>query len=124
MPQGRVTLEVCVESVADAVAAVRGGTDRLELNSALALDGLTPSLGLLEEVRRGVGPRVPVVCMARPRTGDFCYDDAEFRVLLRDVELMLENGADGIAFGILTSDRRVDDGRCRSVTRTIGPTRH
>jgi copper homeostasis protein len=118
----RVLLEVCIESVADAKAAAHGGADRLELNSALALDGLTPSPGLLREVRRAVGSRIPIVAMARPRAGDFCYDDAEFRVLLRDVEWLLEEGADGIAFGILTHDGEVDLRRCRRVVRSIEST--
>lgn len=114
-----VILEVCVESVADAAAAAAGGAGRIELNSALALDGLTPSAGLLDEVRRAVGRRFPVVAMARPRAGDFCYDDSEFRVLLRDVELLLANGADGIAFGVLTPGGDVDVARCRRVVRRI-----
>jgi copper homeostasis protein len=115
----RVVLEVCVDSVADAAAAAAGGADRLELNAALALDGLTPSLGLLAEVRRTVGTRVPVVAMARPRAGDFRYDDGDFRVLCRDVGLLLEHGADGIAFGVLTADGCVDVPRCRRVVRQI-----
>jgi copper homeostasis protein len=113
-----VLLEVCVESVADAAVAVAGGADRLELNCALALDGLTPSLGLLAEVRRAVGARLPIVAMARPRAGDFCYDEAEVRVLRRDVGLLLEHGADGIAFGMLTPDGDVDP-RSRQVVRQI-----
>jgi copper homeostasis protein len=122
MPQrapAGILLEICVESVADARAAAEGGADRLELNSALALDGLTPSLGLLREVRRAVGRRFPVIAMARPRAGDFCYNDADFRVLRRDVDLLLENGADGVAFGILTPDGDVDVKRCRQLTRGI-----
>ena len=114
-----MALEVCVESVADATAAARGGADRIELNSALALDGLTPSIGLLTEVRRAVGVGFPVVAMARPRAGDFCYDESEFKVLVRDAALLLESGADGVAFGILTADAGVDVKRCRRVMRTI-----
>ena len=120
MPQrapAGILLEICVESVADARAAAEGGADRLELNSALALDGLTPSLGLLREVRRAVGRRFPVIAMARPRAGDFCYDDADFRVLRRDVDLLLENGADGVAFGILTPGGDIDVKRCRPIVR-------
>ena len=118
----RVVLEVCVESVADAGAAAAGGADRLELNSALALDGLTPSIGLLTEVRRAVGRELPVITMARPRAGNFVYDDSEFRVMLRDVELLLENRADGVAFGILDRRGGVDVARCRRVMKLV--TRH
>ena len=118
-PVRRVLLEVCVESAADAAAAAAGGADRIELNSALALDGLTPSLGLLAEVRRMVGRRVPIVAMARPRPGGFCYDAADFRVLLRDVGLLLDHGADGVAFGILTAGGQIDVKRCRQVVRQV-----
>ena len=55
----RVQLEVCVETVADAVAAAAGGADRLELCASLKVGGLTPSLGTYSRVRRAV--RLPVV---------------------------------------------------------------
>src|SRR5262245_66208957 len=55
--------------------------------------------------------------MARPRPGGFAYSPADFRVLRRDVDLALEHGADGIAFGVLTEDGRVDAARCREVVR-------
>src|SRR5689334_19829659 len=119
-PRPRPLIEVCVESVCDAAAAARGGADRIELNSALALDGLTPSLGLLAEVRRTMGRNVPIITMARPRAGDFCYDAASFRVLIRDVELLLGAGADGIAFGLLTESGDVDTRRCRQIVRLLG----
>ena len=116
--RGDVLVEVCVASVDDAVAAAAGGADRIELNSALELDGLTPSHGLLRETRRRV--RIPVISMARPRGGDFCYSDSEFEVLRRDVDHALASGADGIAFGILTGDGEIDVKRCRRVIRQIG----
>ena len=50
----RITLEVCIASVDDACAAVAGGADRLELNVALELGGLTPSGALLAEVKQVV----------------------------------------------------------------------
>lgn len=116
---GRVLLEVCIESVADAKAAEAGGADRLELNSALSLGGLTPSLGTLIEVRAAT--RLPVIFMARPRGGGFCYDAQDFRVLRRDAELALTNGADGIAFGVLSASGHVDIHRCRELVRDVGP---
>ena len=115
----RVLLEVCVESVADALAATEGGADRLELNAALCLGGLTPSLGALIEVRQAT--TLPIIAMVRPRAGDFRYDDGDFRILLRDVEIALANGADGIAFGLLMSHGQIDIERCRAVTKQVGP---
>ncbi|MSR53590.1 MAG: copper homeostasis protein CutC [Gemmataceae bacterium] len=102
----RVSLEVCVASVEDAVAAEGGGADRIELNCALDLGGLTPSLGLFTEVRRSVS--LPIIAMVRPRQGGFCYSSTEFDVMRRDAEMLLAAGADGLAFGILTAAGEID----------------
>lgn len=111
----RVRLEMAISSVEDAVVARDGGADRLELCTALALGGLSPSLGLFHEVRRVVA--LPVMAMARPRAGGFAYSESEFRVLQRDAGLFLDHGAEGVVFGVLTEDARVDRKRCRAVVR-------
>lgn len=116
--RGPILLEVCVASADDAIAAAAGGADRIELNAALELDGLTPSIGLLREVRQALS--IPIVAMVRPRAGGFCYSAAEFSVMQRDVDLALENGADGVAFGVLTQDREIDLNRCRQLVRQVG----
>jgi len=110
-------LEVCVASLDDAIAAERGGADRLELNSALSLGGLTPSLGLLQAVRETVS--IPIIAMIRPRAGGFHYRPGEYTSMLRDIEWALRSGADGIAFGILQEDGRIDLARCRRVIEQI-----
>ena len=115
----RLLLEVCIASVDDALAAKAGGADRLELNAALPLGGLTPSLGMLIEVVQAVP--LPVIAMARPRPGGFCYSEADYRTLRRDVDLLLSHGAAGVAFGILHEDGRIDAERCREVVRQVGP---
>ena len=107
---GRVLLEVCIASVDDALAAEAGGADRLELNSALSLGGLTPSAGLFAEVRRAT--RLPLIAMVRPRPGGFCYSATDFDVMRRDADAFLEAGADGLAFGILSQGGEIDDERC------------
>jgi copper homeostasis protein len=117
-PAQRVLLEVPVASVEDALAAQEGGADRLELNAALSLGGLTPSLGTLVEVKAVVA--LPVFVMIRPRPGGFAYSEADVRVMQRDTDFALQHGADGIVFGILTADGQVDGDRCGRLLRQVG----
>jgi copper homeostasis protein len=111
-------LEIAVGSLDDALVAATGGADRIELNTALALGGLTPSLGTLIEVKQSVA--VPVVVMIRPRPAGFAYSVAEFRVMQRDTDLAMAHGANGIAFGILKADGRIDTDRCRVLREQVG----
>lgn len=114
----RLLLEICIASAEDAVAARDGGADRLELNSALDLGGLTPSLGLLLEVREAV--RLPIIAMARPRPGGFRYSAGEFLTMRRDIDALLAHGADGIAFGVLTETGEIDRERVALIRKQIG----
>ncbi len=61
------TLEVCVDSTASALAAKRGGADRLELCADLIIGGTTPSPALLRQVKAETG--LPVRALIRPRFG-------------------------------------------------------
>ena len=72
--------EVCCGSAADAIAAWKGGADRVELNSDLFHGGLTPTLGSLLTVKKHA-PGLPVMCMVRPREGGFCYTETEFETM-------------------------------------------
>lgn len=114
----RILLEIAIGSVEDALAARDGGADRLELNAALALGGLTPSLATLIEVKRTVS--LPVIVMIRPRPGGFCYSEAEFRVMRNDIALSLAHGPDGFAFGVLTEEGRIDVPRCQELIHECG----
>lgn len=100
------TIEICCCSVDDVVQAYNGGANRVELNSAFEAGGLTPTLASLILSKKQVD--IPIICMIRPRTGGFNYTDMEFETMLLDAELMLQNGADGIAVGILRAD---DEGK-------------
>ncbi len=101
-----VRLEACIASVEDAIAARDGGADRLELNVGRELGGLTPSVGLLEEIKRCVD--LPVVAMVRPRAAGFRYHASDLRVMLRDAESLLASGADGIVAGALQDDGKLN----------------
>lgn len=118
MSSRHILLEVAVASLSDAFAAESNGADRLELNAAVSLGGLTPSAGLLLEVKRRVA--LPVMVMIRPRSGGFCYSDEDFNVMGRDVDLALSQGADGLVFGILAPDGQIDGPRCKLLIDRIG----
>ena len=113
----KITLEICCGSLEDAKAAQAGGADRIELNSALYLGGLTPSLATLLLVKEQC--TIPVAAMVRPRGGGFCYSDDEFTVMLKDAEILMKNGADGIVFGFLNEDTTIDATRTNQMAKLI-----
>lgn len=106
-------LEICCGTASDAGLAALNGADRIELNAALPLGGLTPSCGSME-VARSLTDK-PVLVMIRPRPGDFCYDEADWRTALSDAKALLRLGADGLVFGCLLPDGRIDAGRVREM---------
>ena len=114
----RFTLEVCVDSVESALAAKRGGADRLELCSNLIIGGTTPSSALFEEIRDITEIRTHV--LIRPRYGDFCYSDYEFRVIAREMRKFRELGAEGVVIGILKPDGTLDMKRMKQLMEEAG----
>ena len=111
-------LEVCVGSVASAIAARDGGAVRVELCSALEVGGVTPSLGLMREVRAIEGLKLHI--LIRPRGGDFLYDDAEVACMEQDIIAARECGADGVVIGALTADGDIDVSVCHRLVEAAG----
>ena len=101
-----MTLEVCVDSTASALAAKQGGADRLELCADLIVGGTTPSLALVRQVKAETG--LPVRALLRPRFGDFCYDRYELAQMEELAAALVEAGADGIVTGVLTPEGALD----------------
>ena len=99
-------LEICIESVASAIAAEQGGAQRVELCDYLAGGGTTPSAGMIEVVRQSISIGLHV--LIRPRRGDFLYSPAEFEVMKRDIQLSRQLGVDGVVIGALTKDGSID----------------
>ena len=99
-------LEVCVDSYASAMAAIEGGANRLELCSALAVGGLTPSSALLQQIREVSS--IPVRCLMRTRGGDFLYTPEEIRQMAMEIRSLRAAGADGFVIGCLTADGDLD----------------
>ena len=110
-----IPVEICIDaSDAAAVdravgAAYEGGAATVELCAAMHLDGLTPSVVCLVAARRACGQRPGLMAMIRPRAGDFCYSPAELALMLEQIDMAAQAGADGVVFGVLrAADQRID----------------
>lgn len=102
----RAKLEICCGNIKDVIAIKGLDYDRIELNSALELGGLTPSINTLIEAKKITDK--PIMCMVRTKTGDFNYTKAEKEVMYKDAEMLIKNGTDGIVFGFLDEDDKID----------------
>lgn len=102
-----VAVEIAVQDVAGARGALASGATRLELCQALAVGGLTPSLGLLEAVLEAVDPAA-VNVLVRPRGGGFVYSDEEIGLVAADIRGCVSRGAGGVVVGALTPGGRAD----------------
>ncbi|GKT03589.1 copper homeostasis protein CutC [Furfurilactobacillus entadae] len=101
--------EVAVENYTTVPAAIAAGANRIELNDNLAVGGTTVSRGVMSETARYAGEHhVPVTAMIRPRGGDFVYNDTEIKIMEADLFSAQELGLDGVAFGALTPDHKLD----------------
>ena len=100
-------LEICVDSLSSARAAIAGGADRLELCAALVAGGLTPYVHLLEQIR--AESNIPVRCLMRPRPGDFLYEPEEIDMMAKQIPMLKAAGADGFVIGCLTAQGDLDE---------------
>ena len=99
--------EFCISTLEGCRIAESLGAIRVELCSALSVGGLTPSLGMIRQARQ-LCLHTKLHVLIRPREGDFLYNKDELTVIVEDVKLAREAGADGVAVGCLKPDGTVD----------------
>lgn len=112
-------LEICVDSYESVLNAKNAGADRLELCSALDLDGLTPTAGLVD-IAVALAD-IELFVMLRPRGGNFVYDELEFEQIKQDILTLKEKDIDGFVFGALKSDGSLDLDMIREVVDLAYP---
>jgi copper homeostasis protein len=100
------TFEICAVNIQSALAAQEAGAHRIELCSALDEGGITPSPGLIRAAVQHL--TIGVNVLIRPREGDFCYSEAEFNIMLDDIEFCREQGVHGVVVGALLPDGQLD----------------
>ncbi len=119
MVQENILLEVCTYTLESALIAANGGADRIELCENFSEGGTTPSYGNIKLAKSKLN--IPVNVMIRPRGGDFLYSHVEFEIMKQDVEICKHIGVNGVVFGILKDDGKVDEKRCKELTALAKP---
>lgn len=111
-------LEICIDSYQSFLNAKKAGADRVEICSALALDGLSPSVGLVSLIEEA---DLEKFVMIRPREGDFSYSDEEFLQMKKEIISFKNYKIDGFVFGILDEDNRLDTKRMKELIDLADP---
>ena len=101
--------EFCAENVTLLEKAMQAGARRVELCDNLAVGGTTPSYGVTKAaVELATNHDTTIMTMIRPRGGDFVYNDLEIDIMLEDIRLTAQAGSQGVVFGVLTADKKLD----------------
>lgn len=101
--------EFCAENVTLLEKAMQAGARRIELCDNLAVGGTTPSYGVTKAaVELAANYDTTIMTMIRPRGGDFVYTDMEIAIMLEDIRLTTQAGSQGVVFGALTADNKLD----------------
>ena len=99
--------ELCIQNIDDVIIAEKYKKiiNRIELNSAIEVGGLTPDLEILKIAKQKT--TIPIIAMLRVRSGNFIYTDLEFLAMYESAKNLLKY-ADGLAFGALNEDDTID----------------
>lgn len=115
----RSKIEICANSVESAVKAQEGGAYRVELCAGIPEGGTTPSFGDIRMARQLL-QKTKLHVIIRPRGGDFLYSKLELDIMLHDIKVARQLGADGVVFGCLTAEGNVDVPAMKMLMNAVG----
>ncbi|WP_042277891.1 copper homeostasis protein CutC [[Clostridium] dakarense] len=111
-------LEIIGMTVEDAKMIEYCGADRIELVSALTEGGVTPSFGLIEAVVNSV--EIPVNIMIRHHANSFVYSNEDINIMLKDIDIVKNIGANGVVLGLLDNYNNIDENNLKLLLRECG----
>ena len=112
-------IEICANSVESAVKAQQAGAYRVELCAGIPEGGTTPSFGEIRMARQLLN-QTKLHVIIRPRGGDFLYSPIEQEIMLHDIKVVRQLGADGVVFGCLTAEGYVDVPLMQKLMNAVG----
>jgi copper homeostasis protein len=107
-------LEICADTVSNALVAQAAGARRIEFCTGLSEGGTTPSAAQIREARKSL--HILLYVLIRPRGGDFLYGDLEFEIMKSDIHFCGQAGCDGVVIGMLRPDGTIDTEQCGVLT--------
>lgn len=116
---GRSKIEICANSVESAMKAQEGGAYRVELCAGIPEGGTTPSFGEIRMARQLL-QHTKLHVIIRPRGGDFFYNHLEQEIMLHDIKVARQLGADGVVFGCLTAEGDIDIPAMKKLMNAVG----
>ena len=116
---GKSKIEICANSVESAAKAQEGGAYRVELCAGIPEGGTTPSFGEIRMARQLL-QQTKLHVIIRPRGGDFLYTQLEQEIMLHDIKVARQLGADGVVFGCLTAEGNVDIPAMKKLMNAVG----
>ncbi len=112
-------VEICANSYKSAINAQKAGAHRIELCSELAVGGITPSYGLIQQIMKNI--TLPVFVLIRPRSGNFTYSESEFKIMKQNILLCKNSGCKGIVSGVLNTNDSIDIKRTQELITIAKP---
>ena len=112
-------IEICANSVESAIKAQEGGAYRVELCAGIPEGGTTPPFGDMRMARQMLH-QTKLHVIIRPRGGDFLYSPLEQEIMLHDIKVARQLGADGVVFGCLTAEGDVDMVAMKKLMNAVG----
>ena len=119
MSNKKAILEVCAFTVQSCYIAKRAGAVRVELCDNPIEGGTTPSYGTIRQVKENVD--ILLYPIIRPRSGNYFYDNDEFEIIKKDIEMCRELGCDGISIGAQKINGEIDVERLKQIVELAGP---
>ena len=114
-----IRVEICVDTLACALAAQRAGAHRIELCADLATGGLTPAPDLMRSAREQL--RIPIHAMVRSRPGNFHYTDDEYDTMRQQITTAKNLGMNAIVLGLLDAGNKIDIPRTSALVALARP---